>query len=108
VHQVHQIRALDAKRTHIGNHAAKFIGLISNRVLKRGKARDGLFRIDGNFAPEHIELNIHAQQGLQDTVMDFTGDAAAFSLDSMGPDMPKEEQILERLREVPYNPFRPV
>ena len=75
---------------------------------REAEPADRLFRVGGHLAPQNIKLDIHAQQGLQDAVVNFAGDAAALPLDGMGPDVAKQEQILQGLPKMPDDPFQPL
>src|SRR5882757_7840255 len=79
-HEVDEVGALDADRTHVGNHAAKLGRLAFDGGLEIGKACGGFFEAGGGLLAEHVELNFEAEQGLEDAVVEVAGNAAAFGL----------------------------
>src|ERR1700693_4114108 len=94
VHQVDQIGTLNAQRPHIGNHAPKLRRFISDRLLQRAQIAAHLLGSLRELAAEHVELNIHAQERLQDAVVDVSRNAAALAFDGARAQAPQQEQVL--------------
>src|ERR1700733_612441 len=83
-HEVDEVGALDADRTHVGNHAAELGGLAFDGLLEVGEAGGGLVWAGRFLFSQDIQLNLETEQGLQDAVVEIAGDTAAFSLDGAG------------------------
>ena len=81
---------------------------LANRLLQGGKSASRLVRIGGHFATQNVQLDIHAEQGLQNAVVNFAGDAAALPFDGVRADMAKQKQILQGLPEMANDSFQPL
>jgi hypothetical protein len=77
-------------------------------LLQGTKPAGHLGWIGWGLAPQDVQLDVHAQQGLQDAVVNVAGDAAALPFNGMRSKVAKEKQILERLPEVPDNSLKPL
>src|ERR1700722_7014603 len=69
-HKVNEVGALDADRAHVGHHAAKPGGLPFGGLLEVGEAGEGLIRAGSSLFSEHVELNLEAEQGLKNAVVE--------------------------------------
>src|SRR5580693_1767596 len=107
LHQVEEIGALDAEGAEVGDHASELGGLVFHSVLKVAEAGFGLVWRDGDPAAEDVELNLDAEQGLENAVVKVAGDAAAFAFDGAGTKMAEEEDVLERGTDVAGDAFEP-
>src|SRR3970282_1720476 len=56
-HQVHQVGALNAKGTQVGDKAAQFFALVLDGLLERGQASGGLLGRLGQLPTEDVELD---------------------------------------------------
>src|ERR1700729_2688193 len=77
-HEVDEIGALDTDRAHVSNHAAELGGLTLHGLLEIGKAGEGLIGAGHGLFSEDVELNLEAEQGLEDAVVEVAGDTATF------------------------------
>src|SRR5258708_13734264 len=91
-HEVHQIGALHAERTQVGDHVAELGRLVAHGLLKVGEAGAGLFGRCGHAAAQDVELNFDAQQGLQNAVVKVAREAAAPPFDGAAPKRPEEKK----------------
>ena len=55
-----------------------------------------MFRRGHHIAAQHVELDLDAEQRLQDAVVQVAGDAAAFSFDGAGAKMAQQKDIFKR------------
>src|SRR5277367_5979551 len=94
-HEVDEVGALDTDRAHVGDHAAKLGGLAFNGLLEIGEAVGGLFWAGGGLFAEHVELNLEAEQGLKDAVVEIAGDTAALGFNGAGPQVAQQEDVFE-------------
>src|SRR3984885_3513053 len=76
-HEIDEVGALDTDRAHVGDHAAELGGLAFDGLLEVGEAAGGLFGRGGDLFAKHVELNLEAEQGLEDAVVEVAGNAAA-------------------------------
>src|SRR6267378_6037563 len=84
-HQVHQISALDAQRAKIGDNLAEFGTLVFDGLLEGGEADNGLFWSGGDASAKDVQLDLDAEKGLENSIVEVPGNAAAFRLDGARP-----------------------
>src|SRR5207245_4339421 len=68
-HEIHEIGALDAQGTQVGDGLTEFGGLVSNGLLKIRKGAGGLFRGCGNPAAEDVQLDFDAEESLENAIV---------------------------------------
>src|SRR6266566_1288552 len=74
--------AADAvRRAQVRNRLAKLGSLIPDSLLEVSKGTGGLFGCSWDASAQHIELDLNAEEGLENAVVKVAGDAAPFSLD---------------------------
>src|SRR5216683_419262 len=106
-HEVHQIGALHAERTQVGDHVAELGGLVFHGLLEVGEAGAGLFRRGGHAAAQHVQLDFDAEQRLQNAIVEVAGDAAALALDGAGAEVAEEKKIFEGWADMAGDAFEP-
>jgi len=83
-HEVDQIGGLDANGAEVGDKGAEVGAFVADGLLEVGEAGSGLVRGSGDAAAEDVELNLNAEEGLQNAVVEVAGDAGAFGFDGTG------------------------
>src|SRR5579862_3237388 len=106
-HQVNQVGALDTDGAHVRNHAAELRGLPFDGLLEVGEAAGGLLGGRSDLLAKDVELNLEAEQGLEDAVVEVAGDTAAFGLDGAGAQVAEQEDVLECRADVPGDTLEP-
>src|SRR5690348_2305802 len=107
-HQFHQIGALHALRAHVHDHAAQFLGFVAHGVLQGAQLGGHLFGGVRQAAAEDVELDLDAEQSLENAVVEVAGDAAAFAFDGAHAQAAEQEQIFERRAKVAHDAFQPM
>src|ERR1700760_4985883 len=106
-HEVDEVRALDPDGAHVGDHAAELSGLTFDGLLEIGEAGGSLFGAGAGLLAKYVELNLEAEQGLEDAVVEVAGDAAAFGLDGAGAQGGGEKDVFESGADVPRDALEP-
>src|SRR5258707_8457396 len=83
-HQIDQIGALHAQRTKVGNDLAQLRALILDGLLEAGEAADGLVWRGGYPAPQHVQLNFDAEEGLKKGAVQGACDAGGLGFYGAG------------------------
>src|SRR5437762_2923894 len=106
-HQVHQVRALHPQRPQVGHRLAQLGSLVLHRLLKIGQRAGGQFGSRRHPPPQHIQLNLDAQQRLQNAIVQVARNAAALRFDSARTQVPQQKNIFERRPDMLRNTFQP-
>src|SRR6266568_10679 len=106
-HEVNQIGTLHAQRPEVSDGLAALGTLVSDGLLQAGEADDGQLRRRGSLSAQNVELDFNAQERLKYPVVQVARNAAAFSLDGAGTQMPQEKDVLEPGGHVRGNVFQP-
>src|SRR2546421_2802475 len=80
-HQVNQISALHPERTQVCDGLTQLRALVLDGLLEAGKAADGLVRRGRNPAPQDVQLDFDAQEGLKNSIVEVARNPAALCLD---------------------------
>src|SRR5579863_1750635 len=106
-HEVDQVSALDTHRAHVRNHAAELRRLAFDGLLQVREAPGGLLGACGDLFAKDVELNLEAEQGLENAVVEVARDAATFGLDGAGAQVAEQKDVLERRADVTRDAFKP-
>src|SRR5208283_2803818 len=102
-----QIGGLNAKGTEVGNQVAELRSFVFYGLLQRTETGLHLVGLRGYFAAEDIELDLNAQQGLQNAVVKIAGNARALGFDGARAQMAKKKDIFEGCADVLRDPLHP-
>src|SRR4029077_1675639 len=95
-HEVEEIGALDAEGAQVGDHVAELGRLVSDGLLEVAEIGNSLVRRSSDLAAEDVKLDFDAQKGLENAVVEVSGDTAALAFDGPGAEVAQEEDVLER------------
>src|SRR5580692_4994998 len=88
--------AADAVRSvEVGDHSAELGGLVFDGVLEIAKAGFGLVRGGRDLAAEDVKLDLDAEEGLKNAVVQVARNAAAFAFDGAGAEMAEKEDVFK-------------
>src|SRR5258708_40047569 len=102
-----QIGALHAQRPQVGDHVAQLGGFVLDGLLEVGEAGAGLFGRRGYPATQNVQLDLDAQERLQNPIVKVARDAAALAFDGARAQVTQQKNIFDRRPYVPRYSFKP-
>jgi hypothetical protein len=106
-HQVHEVRALNAEGPEVRNGLAELGTLVLDGLLEVGDAAGGLFRGGRKTAAQYVELNLDAEERLEDSVVEIAGNPAAFRFDGASAQVPQKKDVFKGGTDVRGDAFKP-
>src|SRR5579863_5789610 len=106
-HQFAHIRAFYPQRPQVCNHPTQFFAFLLNRFLQSFQLLTCLLRGPRELVAQDVELDIEAEQGLENAVVEVARDAAALGFDGAGAQVAHQEDVLQRRPYVPDNLLEP-
>src|SRR5208282_5442631 len=100
-HQFAHVRALHAQRPHVRDHAPELLALLLKRFLEVRQLFGGMGGGWRHFPAENIELDVHAQQRLENSVVQVAGNTASLGLHGARSETAQHENVFERPPDMP-------